>query len=282
MKRTGLRTDQQGRVTPRGARMRPASASGLVRNRTLGKLRGVASIERTPNGPDPRANELLAALPDEDYSRVAPHLRPEFLPLGKALLEIGATTDHVYFPTTALVSLLSVMENGSSAEIAITGRDGLVGISLFMGGATTTTRAVVQSAGYAYRLDVVSLMREFESRGALHNLLLRFTQALVTQMVQTAACNRHHSVEQQLCRWLLLSLDLLPSNDLVMTHDLIANMLGVRRAGVTLAAGKLQADDAMTYTRGKITVLDRAKIEACACECYKVVKTEVARIMARP
>jgi len=201
--------------------------------------------------------------------------------LGWALYESGSRQGHVYFPTTSIVSLLYVMQDGSSAEIAVVGNEGVVGIALFMGGETTPSRAVVQSAGYAYRLKGGRLKDEFERGGPLQYLLLRYTQALITQMAQTAVCNRHHAVEQQLCRWLLLSLDRLPSNELTMTQELIANMLGVRREGVTEAAGKLQAAGLINYSRGKITVLDRPKLEARVCECYAVVKRESDRLLSR-
>lgn len=239
----------------------------------------MAPDDQQSHPPDPRQNKLLKLLPEAEYERLAPDLRLEHLPLGKSVVEAGEAFRFAYFPTDAIVSLLSVLENGASAEIALVGHDGVVGVALFMGGATTTTRAVVQSAGHAYRLDAHALHKEFVRGGAVHQLLLRYMQALVTQMVQTAACNRHHSVDQQLCRWLLLSLDLLPSNELVMTHDLIGNMLGVRRAGVTAAAGKLQAEGVITYRRGRITVLDRKQLEKRACECYQVVKKEVARLL---
>ncbi|MFN2644883.1 MAG: Crp/Fnr family transcriptional regulator, partial [Burkholderiales bacterium] len=198
--------------------------------------------------------------------------------LGMSVYEAGATQGYVYFPTSGIVSLLYVLENGSSAEIAVTGNEGLVGISLFMGGETTPSRAAVQSAGEAYRLKAQVLKKVFENGGALQHLLLRYTQALITQMMQTAVCNRHHAVDQQLCRWLLLSLDRLPSNELVMTQELIANMLGVRREGVTEAAGKLQADGLIEYSRGRITVLDRARLERRVCECYSVVNREYERL----
>jgi len=201
------------------------------------------------------------------------------LPLGWAVYEAGDTQGYVYFPTTSIVSLLYVMEDGASAEIAVVGNEGVVGIALFMGGETTPSRAVVQSAGYAYRLRANVLKTEFGRGGNLQHLLLRYTQALITQMAQTAVCNRHHSVEQQLCRWLLLSLDRLPSNELTMTQELIANMLGVRREGVTEAAGKLQAEGLIQYSRGKITVLDRLHLEARVCECYAVVKREYDRLL---
>ena len=228
-------------------------------------------------------NELLAALPDEDFAALLPHLERLPLPLGMAVYESGAKQSYVYFPTSGIVSLLYVLEDGSSAEIAIAGKEGLVGISLFMGGETTPSRAVVQSSGEGYRLRAAVLKKMFEKGGALQHLLLRYTQALITQMTQTAVCNRHHSVDQQLCRWLLLSLDRLPSNELVMTQELIANMLGVRREGVTEAAGKLQAEGLIEYRRGRITILDRAHLEARVCECYSVVKKEYDRLLpARP
>src|SRR5688572_15247208 len=228
---------------------------------------------------DPTGNRLLAALPQASYERLLPHLEPVLLPLGMALYESGGTQGYVYFPTSSIVSLLYVLENGSSAEIAVTGCEGLVGIALFMGGETTPSRAVVQSAGQGYRIRAAALKTKFEAGGALQFLLLRFTQALITQMTQTAVCNRHHAVDQQLCRWLLLSLDRLPANDLVMTQELIANMLGVRREGVTEAAGKLQADGLIEYSRGRITVIDRPGLEARVCECYGVVKKEYDRLL---
>jgi CRP-like cAMP-binding protein len=227
----------------------------------------------------PRSNRLLAALPEKNYLELEPLLEPVALPLGMALYESGGVQGHVYFPTSSIVSLLYVLEDGSSAEIAVTGCEGLVGIALFMGGGTTPSRAVVQSAGRGFRLKAALLKEKFEAGGALQLLLLRFTQALITQMTQTAVCNRHHSVDQQLCRWLLLSLDRLPASDLVMTQELIANMLGVRREGVTEAAGKLQADGLIEYTRGRIRVLDRPRLEARVCECYAVVKNEYDRLL---
>jgi CRP-like cAMP-binding protein len=227
----------------------------------------------------PKGNRLLAALPDESYDALFPSLEPVPLPLGTALYESGGAQGYVYFPTSSIVSLLYVLEDGSSAEIAVTGCEGLVGIALFMGGETTPSRAVVQSAGHGYRLKAAVLKKQFEAGGPLQLLLLRFTQALITQMTQTAVCNRHHSVDQQLCRWLLLSLDRLPANDLVMTQELIANMLGVRREGVTEAAGKLQADGLIEYSRGRITVLDRTQLETRVCECYAVVKREYDRLL---
>src|SRR4051794_16001092 len=216
----------------------------------------------------PKDNRLLAALPEEDYNALAPSLEPVVLPLGMPVYESGAAQGYVYFPANAIVSLLYVLADGASAEIAVTGSEGLVGIALFMGGETTPSRAVVQSAGEGYRLRADVLKKQFDRGGALQHLLLRFTQALITQMTQTAVCNRHHSVDQQLCRWLLLSLDRLPGTELVMTQEMIANMLGVRREGVTEAAGKLQAAGLIEYSRGKITVLERARLEARVCECY--------------
>ena len=227
----------------------------------------------------PKDNRLLAALPPADIEALLPFLEPVQMVLGQALYESGGAQGYVYFPTSSIVSLLYVLENGSSAEIAVTGCEGLVGIALFMGGETTPSRAVVQSAGAGYRLKASVLKEQFERGGALQLLLLRYTQALITQMTQTAVCNRHHSVDQQLCRWLLLSLDRLPANKLVMTQELIANMLGVRREGVTEAAGKLQADGLIEYSRGRITVLDREHLEARVCECYEVVKREYDRLL---
>ena len=237
-------------------------------------------MRATPSAMDrPQANRLLAALPDASLKALLPSLERVTLPLGMVVYESGGAQGHVYFPTSSIVSLLYVLADGASAEIAVTGNEGLVGISLFMGGETTPSRAVVQSAGHGYRLRGDLLRKEFESGGVLQHLLLRFTQALITQMTQTAVCNRHHSVDQQLCRWLLLSLDRLPGNELVMTQELIANMLGVRREGVTEAAGKLQDEGMIRYSRGHITVLDRAKLEARVCECYEVVKKEYDRLL---
>ena len=227
----------------------------------------------------PRQNHLLAALPPADYERLLPDLELVPLPLGWAVYEAGGKLSYVYFPTTSIVSLLYVMENGASAEIAVTGHDGLVGIALFMGGETTPSRAVVLSAGFAYRVGADLLKSEVKHGGALSHLLLRYTQALITQMAQTAVCNRHHSVEQQLCRRLLLSLDQLPSSTLTMTQELIANMLGVRREGVTEAAGHLQTAGLIHYHRGHITILDRPKLEKRVCECYAVVKKEMDRLL---
>jgi CRP-like cAMP-binding protein len=227
----------------------------------------------------PRQNHLLAALPPEEWDRLQLHMELRPMPLGHVLYESGSTMRHVYFPTTAIVSLLYVMEDGASAEIAIVGNEGIVGISLFMGGETTPSRAVVQSAGQAYGVPGSFLKQEFYRAGPLQRLLLRYTQALITQMAQTAVCNRHHAVEQQLCRWLLMSIDRLPSNELKMTQELIANMLGVRREGVTESAGKLQKLGLISYNRGHIVVLDRVALEAHACECYAVVKMEFDRLL---
>jgi CRP-like cAMP-binding protein len=229
----------------------------------------------------PLENHLLGALPAADYEHLQAHLELMPLPLGSAIYESGDAQGYVLFPTNSIVSLLYVMEDGASAEIAVVGKEGVVGIALFMGGETTPSRAVVQSAGYGYRLRAGFLKSEFGMGGELQHLLLRYTQALITQMAQTAVCNRHHSVEQQLCRWLLLSLDRLASNELTMTQELIANMLGVRREGVTEAAGKLQAAGVIDYSRGKITVLDRQKLEGQVCECYAVVKREYDRLLPK-
>jgi CRP-like cAMP-binding protein len=228
---------------------------------------------------DPRANLLLAALPHDEWARWEPRLELVDLPLGKVLYESGSRLSHVYFPTSAIVSLLYVLADGGSAEIAVAGFEGLVGISLFMGGGSTPSRAVVQSAGLGFRLSADALHHEFERAGPVTHLLLRYTQALITQMAQTAVCNRHHSLDQQLCRWLLLSLDRLKGNELRMTQELIGNMLGVRREGVTEAAGKLQAAGLIRYARGRITVLERSGLEARTCECYAVVKREYDRLL---
>lgn len=227
----------------------------------------------------PHQNHLLDALPAAEFDRLASHLELISMELGDVIYEPGIKLRHVYFPTTAIVSLLYVMEDGASAEIAIVGNEGILGISLFMGGDTTPSRAVVQSAGHGYRLKADLLKAEFGLFGPTMHLLLRYTQALITQMAQTAVCNRHHSIDQQLCRWLLLSLDRLASNELSMTQELIANMLGVRREGVTEAAGELQKDGLIHYVRGKITVLHRPGLEARCCECYQVVKTEFDRLL---
>jgi CRP-like cAMP-binding protein len=227
----------------------------------------------------PLENYLLASLPDDARARILPHLESVTLPLGRVIYEPGGRQRYVYFPTDAIVSLLYVMESGASAEISVVGKEGLIGIALFMGGGSTPSRAIVQSAGHGYRLLGSRLKDEFDRHGPFLIALLRYTQALITQMAQTAVCNRHHSVDQQLCRWLLLSLDRLPSNQLTMTQELIANMLGVRREGVTEAAGKLQKQGAIEYRRGRITVLDRPRLEALCCECYAVVKRETDRLL---
>jgi CRP-like cAMP-binding protein len=228
---------------------------------------------------NPRRNQLLAALPEAEWIRWAPNLEQVEMPLGMVLSEPGITLSHVYFPTTAIVSILYVMENGASAEIAVAGYEGIVGISLFMGGESTPSRAVVQSGGIAFRMRARFLKDEFDHRAPVLHLLLRYTQALITQMSQTAVCNRHHSIDQQLCRWLLLSIDRLSNDELVMTQELIANMLGVRREGVTEAANKLQSAGVIRYSRGRITVLDRPGLERMTCECYAVVKREYDRLL---
>lgn len=228
---------------------------------------------------DPRENRLLAQLPDREWARWSPHLEAIAMPLGEVLYESGGKLTHVYFPTTSIVSLLFVTENGRSTEIAVVGFEGLIGVSLFMGGVSTPSRALVQSAGAGFRLKTVLLMEEFNRAGPVLHLLLRYTQALITQMTQTAVCNRHHTLDQQLCRWLLLSLDRLKSNELVMTQELIADMLGVRREGVTEAAGRLQEAGIVRYQRGHITVIDRPHLEQRTCECYAVVKKEYDRLL---
>jgi CRP-like cAMP-binding protein len=229
---------------------------------------------------DPRQNLLLAALPPEVLERLHPDLELVSMPLGKVIYESGVKLKQVYFPLPGcIVSMLYVMKDGASAEIAVVGDEGMIGIAVFMGGGTTPSRALVQSAGHAYAVRSTALSREFEIHGRLQILLLRYTQALITQMSQTAVCNRHHSVDQQLCRWLLLSLDRLSGNELTMTQELIANMLGVRREGVTEAARKLQANNLIRYSRGRITVLDRPGLEARVCECYGVVKAEYDRLL---
>ena len=228
----------------------------------------------------PKDNRLLAALPAEVFDRLLPELKPVTMPLGSVIYESGAQLEHIYFPVpSCIVSMLYVMADGASAEIAVVGDEGMVGIALFMGGDTTPSRALVQSAGQAYQLKGRELKKEFERHSGLQILLLRYTQALITQMSQTAVCNRHHSVDQQLSRWLLLSLDRLATNELTMTQELIANMLGVRREGVTEAAGKLQNLGLISYSRGRITVLDRPGLEAQVCECYAVVKKEYDRLL---
>ena len=232
-----------------------------------------------PDSHNPQENHLLAALSPAERERIYPHLRLVPMPLGKVLYESGDVLRHVYFPTNSIVSLLYVLTDGASAEISVVGNEGLIGIALFMGGETTPSRAIVQSAGHAYRLIGQRLKDEFHRNGSMQVLLLRYTQALLTQMAQTAVCNRHHSVDQQLCRWLLLSLDRLNSNKVTMTQELIANMLGVRREGVTEAAGKLQKLGAIKYSRGNITVLDRHQLEIGCCECYAVVRHETDRLL---
>lgn len=226
-----------------------------------------------------KENHLLSALSTTDFNRLLPDLKLVTMPLGRVIYESGALLSHIYFPIDCIISLLYVMRNGAAAEIAVVGNEGVVGIALFMGGGTTPSRAVVQNAGHALELKREVLEKEFNRAGPLHNLLLRYTQALITQMSQTAACNRHHTVEQQLCRWLLLNLDRLSSNELRMTQELIANMLGVRREGVTQAAVKLQARGLIQYSRGHITILDRPALEAEVCECYAVVKKEYDRLL---
>jgi CRP-like cAMP-binding protein len=231
--------------------------------------------------PDPTQNRLLAALPQEEYERLLPHLGHVSFKLGEVVYESGGQMNHIYFPTTAIVSLLYMMENGSSAEMGMAGKEGLIGVALFMGGNSMPNRAVVQSAGRAVRMKAKVLREEFSRGGEFQRLLLRYTQALITQMSQTAVCNRLHAIEQQLCRWLLLSHDRLDSDELVMTQELIANMLGVRREGVTAAAGRLQEQGLIRYVRGRIQILDRRGLEAAVCECYKVVKDEYERLLGR-
>ncbi len=233
-----------------------------------------------PSLHSPNRNHLLAALPKAEFDRLAPNLELVELKLGQVLYEPGGQLQHAYFPTSSIVSLHYVIESGDSAEIAGVGNEGVVGISLFMGGDTTPSSAVVQTAGFAYRLERRRLMEEFDRAGPMLRLLLRYTQALITQMTQTAVCNRHHSVEQQLCRWLLVTLDRVPSGQLTMTQELVASMLGVRREGITEAAGRLRVDGVIDYRRGHITVLKREGLEKLSCECYAVVKTEFDRLMS--
>lgn len=228
---------------------------------------------------DALMNHLLAALPADELARITPDLEPISLPLGKVLYESGDKMTHIYFPTTAIISLLYIMENGATAEIGIAGNNGLIGVALFMGGETTSSRAIVQSGGDAVRMKAADLKTAFALGGVFQNVLLRYTQSLMTQISQTAVCNRLHSVEQQLCRWLLINHDQLQTDKLVMTHDLIANMLGVRREGVSIAAGNLQKQGLIKYVRGTITVLDRTGLETTVCECYKVVKDEYDRLL---
>ncbi|MDQ2920595.1 MAG: Crp/Fnr family transcriptional regulator [Acidobacteriota bacterium] len=225
------------------------------------------------------ANNLLAGVTDEERARLLPNLQPVSLPLGKVLYESGEKLDYIYFPTTAIISLLYIMENGATAEIGVVGNDGLVGIAIFMGGDTTPNRAVVQSAGRSFKMKAQVMKDEFTRGGRFHNLCLRYTQALITQISQTAVCNRLHSVDQQLCRWLLLSHDRLPSARLIMTQDLIANMLGVRREGITHAAKRLQNAGYISYVRGDMTILNRKGLEGQVCECYQVVRTEYSRLL---
>jgi CRP-like cAMP-binding protein len=236
---------------------------------------------KMPQTCDRRDNQLLAALKEPQWAEWEPHLELVDMPLGQVLSEPSIRLTHVYFPTTCIVSLLYVTAEGDSAEIAVVGHEGIVGISLFMGGETTPSRAIVQSAGKAFRLKASVMMKEFGRAGPVMHLLLRYTQALITQMSQTAVCNRHHTLDQQLCRWLLLSLDCLKSNELIMTQELIANMLGVRREGVTEVAGVLHKTGVIDYRRGHITVIDRGRLEKRTCECYAVVKKEYDRLLPR-
>ncbi|MDT7687749.1 MAG: hypothetical protein QOE46_508 [Acidobacteriota bacterium] len=233
----------------------------------------------TAGTPAALTNHLLAALPPEEFERILPHLAPVSFSLGEVVYESGGQMEHIYFPTTVIISLLYLMENGSSAEMGVAGNEGVVGVALFMGGNTMPNRAIVQSAGGAVRMKATVLQEEFRRGDAFQRLLLRYTQALLTQMSQTAVCNRLHAIDQQLCRWLLLSHDRLESDDLVMTQELIANMLGVRREGVTTAAGQLQEQGLISYVRGRIRILDRRGLEAAVCECYKVVKDEYDRLL---
>lgn len=233
-----------------------------------------------PTRHTPSQNHLFAALPAEVFERLSPHLELIPMPLGQVIYESGGQLQHVYFPTTAIVSLHYVMENGASAEIAGVGNEGVLGITLFMGGDTTPTLATVYTGGYGYRLKARLIMEEFNRAGPLMRLILRYTQALMTQISQAVVCNRHHSVEQQLCRWLLSTLDRLPSNELTITQELIASMLGVRREGITEAAGNLQRAGLISYRRGHITVLKRTGLESRACECYNVVKKEFHRLLS--
>jgi len=255
----------------------------IITSTTCGVIHIGNGISPAPEAhlPDPRQNHILASLPPAARERLFPHLKLVTLPLASVLYEAGDAQRYIYFPVDSIVSLLYVLKDGASAEIAVVGNDGAIGVALFMGGETTTNRAIVQSAGSAYRLTRARLKQEFERHGEMLHILLRYTQALITQMAQTAVCNRHHSVDQQLCRWLLLSLDRLASDTLTMTQELIANMLGVRREGVTEAAGKLQNLGIIQYSRGKITVLDRPGLESLCCECYQVVKTETDRLMPK-
>ncbi|MCX7027609.1 MAG: Crp/Fnr family transcriptional regulator [Spirochaetes bacterium] len=239
----------------------------------------MAILNSPPYPPNPRQNHLLAALPGDEYESLLPHLERVHLPLGQILTESGDLSNFIYFPTTAIVSLLNVLENGSTAEISVVGREGVVGIALFMGGASMLSRALVQSEGSAYRMRGDLLKQEFNRDPAMQHLFMRYIMALLAQMAQTAICNRHHSIDQQLCRWLLLSVDRLSGNVLNMTQELIADMLGVRREGVTEAAGKLQDAGLISYSRGCLSILDRPGLEARVCECYKVVREEFLRLL---
>lgn len=251
----------------------------MVNSRSSRSQKSTATPAPQAAVPDPRQNHLIASLSEAEYVRLLPHLELVPQPLGQVLHESGVRMPYVYFPTTSIVSKLYVMENGASAEIAVVGNEGMLGVSLFMGGETTTNRAVVQSAGLAFRLKAKLLKDEFALGGPLQQRLLRYSQALLTQIAQTAVCNRHHSLDQQFCRWLLMSFDRLPTNELIMTQELIANMLGVRREGVTEAAGNVQKAGLISYNRGHIRVLDRAGLEARTCECYAVVKREFDRLL---
>lgn len=257
---------------------------GLLLTRKLRKEKSVQARKRdsmtaTNTAEEERANHLLHGVTDEEMARLLPNLQPVSFSLGKVLYESGERMDYVYFPTTAIISLLYIMENGATAEIGVVGNDGLVGIAIFMGGDTTPNRAVVQSAGKGFKMKAALMKDEFTLGGRFHNLCLRYTQALITQISQTAVCNRLHSVDQQLCRWLLLSRDRLPSDRLTMTQDLISNMLGVRREGVTHAAKRLQTAGYISYVRGDMTILDRKGLEAQVCECYQVVRAEYSRLL---
>src|SRR5215207_1118218 len=261
---------------------RPAPArlcSYTHRGRIIQRVRNERKSVIAESTSEAAGNRLLARLPPEEMARILPHLRRVPFKLGEVIYESGGRQSYIYFPTTVIISLLYLMENGSSAEMGVAGNEGLVGIALFMGGETVPNRAVVQSAGDAFRMTTGVLQDEFARGGAFQRLLLRYTQALMTQMSQTAVCNRLHTVEQQLCRWLLLSRDRLNTDELVMTQELIANMLGVRREGVTHAAGRLQESGLISYVRGRITVLDRRGLEATVCECYRVVKDEYDRLL---
>jgi CRP-like cAMP-binding protein len=236
-------------------------------------------MERNALLPGPRQNQLLATLSEVELKRLLPRLEEVEMPLGHVVYESGRTLSHIYFPSTCIVSLMYVLESGASAEIAVVGNEGVVGVSLFMGGETTPNRAVVQSAGAAFRLPAALIQEEFRRGGTMQHLMLRYTQSLLTQMAQTGVCNRHHSLDQQLCRWLLLSIDRLPADEITTTQELISSMLGVRREGVTEAAGKLQKAGIISYRRGHIKVLDRPALEKLSCECYEVVRRETERLL---